>query len=241
MKNLLTAAAIAVSLCFAANAQSISISSKKITYTRKNPISDYKKTFTIQYPKVKASTPALSRKIENAISFSSVLGLDLKEELGEYQWLADADYEVKYNENGILSIELRMTGSGAYPSDTSKIIVVDTKKGIRVTPTAVFRNLAGLAGLVDKSLKKEIAKAIIEIRSDKENEEPNPATLFVDSRFRVGDLDGFSIDQKGVTFKFDYGFPHVIKALEPQGVFSFTWRELRPFIRPDGLLARFLR
>ncbi len=241
MKNLLTAAAIAMSLCFAASAQSVAVTSNKVTYTRKKPISEYKTTFTIEYPKVKAATPALSRKIEKAISFSSVLDLDLKGELGEYQWLEEADYEMKYNQNGILSIELRMNGSGAYPSGSSKVVVVDTRTGNRVTPAAVFRNLPGLAATINKSLKKEIAKAIVEIRSDKQNEEPDPEDLFASSRFTVSDLDGFLVDEKGVTFNYDYGFPHVIKALEPDGVFSFTWAELRPFIRPTGLLARFTR
>ena len=42
--------------------QSVVITSKKVTYTRPKPIEDYKKTFTINYPKVKASTPTLSKK-----------------------------------------------------------------------------------------------------------------------------------------------------------------------------------
>jgi len=241
MKTLFLAAAIAVSLCVAAGAQSVQISSKKVTYTRKKPISEYKKTFTIEYPKVKASSPALSRRIENAISYSSILDLDLKGELGEYQWLEEADYEVKYNQNGLLSIELRMNGSGAYPSGSSKIVVVDTRTGNRVRPAAAFRDLAGLVAMINRSLKKEIAKAVVEIRSDRANEEPNPERLFVNSKFKIRDLDGFSVDEKGVTFVYDYGFPHVIQALQPDGVFFFNWREMRPFIRPTGLLARFTR
>ncbi len=54
-------------------------------------------------------------------------------------------------------------------------------------------------------------------------------------------LDGFSISSEGVTFIYDYGYPHVIKAIEPYGEFLLKWQELKPFIRPDGLLARFVR
>src|SRR5258705_4613307 len=105
--------------------QSVVITGKKVTYKRPKPIQDFKKTFTINYPKVKASTPALSKKIEAAISYSSVLKLNLREELRDTQWLEEADYEVGYNKNGVLSIALSMNGTAAYPDGTTKFAVVD--------------------------------------------------------------------------------------------------------------------
>ena len=51
----------------------------------------------------------------------------------------------------------------------------------------------------------------------------------------------FPISDEGVTFYYDYGFPHVIQALAPDGQYFFKWAELKPFIKPDGLLARFVR
>ncbi len=241
MKEILSAAAVLLSLCTFSFAQTVTITSNKVTYIRPKPIAEFKKTFTIDYPKVKAATPALARRIENAIDFSAVLGLNLKEELNDIQWLEEADYEVVYNRNGILTIELRMHGTGAYPSGTSKTVVVDTRTGRRVAPAAAFRNLPGLAALVNRTLKKEVEKAIVEIRNDPNNEEPATEQLFADDRFTVQHLDGFSVDEKGVTFTYNYGLPHVIKALEPDGVFSFSWQELKPFIQPRGLLARFTR
>ena len=55
------------------------------------------------------------------------------------------------------------------------------------------------------------------------------------------DLDQFSLSDKGVTFIYDYGFPHAIEALQPDGRFFLSWAKLRPFIKRDGLLARFIR
>ena len=49
--------------------QSVVITPKKVTYKRPKPESEYKKTFEITYPKVKAATPALSKKIEDTISY----------------------------------------------------------------------------------------------------------------------------------------------------------------------------
>ena len=107
------------------SAQSVVVYGKKVTYTRKRPISDGKRTFTINYPKVKAATPALSRKIETAIRYD----INLRDEINDSQWLYEADYDVGYNKHGILSITLTIDGSGAYPSGSTNHVVVNLKTG----------------------------------------------------------------------------------------------------------------
>src|SRR5438445_9374102 len=157
MKTLTLLVAMFVApLTFVGYGQSVVITGKKVTYKRPKPMSEYKKTFTINYPKVKASTPALSKKIEAAISYASVLNLNLRDELRDTQWLEEADYEVGYNKNGILSIALSMDGSAAYPDGTTKYAIVDLRSGMRVRPTDVFSNLPGLLASVRKAKDKEI-------------------------------------------------------------------------------------
>lgn len=220
--------------------QSVVITPKKTVYTRTKPISDYKRNFTITYPVVKAATPALSKKIQTAIDYRSNLGLSLKEELGEIQWLEEADYEVGYNEKGVLSISLSMNGSGAYPSGVTKVIVVNLRTGSKVKAIDVFTNLPGLTALVRKAQKKEIADAIISIRKN-DPQETDPKSLFKGKTITAKSLEGFSVNAGGITFNYDYGFPHVIQALEPDGTFMFTWRQLRPYIKAGGLLTRLAR
>lgn len=222
-------------------AQSVVITSKKTTYKRPKPLMDFKKTFTVNRPIVKASTPALSAKIQNAISFEKVMGFNLKEEQTEIQWLEEADYEVNYNKNGILNIWLSMMGTGAYPSSSNESVVVNTKTGTVVKAADVFNNLQGLAKLVKKYQDKEVKAGIEEIKKDKDFNEPNPETLFESTDFDVSNLDSFSVSDEGVTFKYDYGFPHVIQALEPSGNYKITWKELKPFIKPAGLFGQFAK
>lgn len=221
--------------------QSVVITGKKVTYTRPKPPSEYKKTFTINYPKVKAATPALSRKIEAAISYRSILGLNLQEELTTVQWLDEADYQIVYNKNGVLCIDLTMSGSAAYPDGVTKTAVVDLRKGTLIKTSDVFTDLQGLAAMVRKAQKKEIEEGIAEIKKDPDLKDQDPADLFKEADFRRKDLEGYSVNEKGVTFKYDYGFPHVIQALQPDGNFFFPWEQLRPFLVPDGLLARLAR
>jgi hypothetical protein len=52
------------------------------------------------------------------------------------------------------------------------------------------------------------------------------------------DLDSFRVDYRGVTFPWEFGFPHVGKNNEPRdGGFFFTYAELKNYISPNGLLA----
>lgn len=84
IKLVLTALALSffVSVSFA---QTVIVTPKKTVYTRRKPIADYKKSFTVTYPKVKAATPALSKKIETAISYEKNNSLDLKSESNDVQ------------------------------------------------------------------------------------------------------------------------------------------------------------
>lgn len=222
-------------------AQSVIITPQRVVYKRPKPIMDFKTTFTVRYPKVKASTRLLSRKIESTISYAKLLELNVQEEIKDIQWLEEADYEVGYNKNGILSISLSMNGTGAYPSGSSKTVVVDLKTGNRVRPTDVFRNLDGLTAIISKAQKAEILKAAKGIKEDPENRDVDTGQLFENANFKRANLAEFAVSATGVTFIYDYGFPHVIQAVEPDGSYFFTWRQLEPFIKRGGLLARFIR
>jgi len=220
----------------------VTISAKKVTYTRPKPIVDFKKRFTITYPKIKAATPSLSRKIEAVLSYEKNFDFTIKEELGEIQWLENAEYDVNYNANGILSISLSIEGTGAYPSSSTKYVVVDIKKGTKAKPVDAFTDLNGLLALVNKAKDEEVAKAMIEVKNDPENKDADIEEMFRSSEeYNKVTLDEFEIDENGVIFHHDYGFAHVAQALQPAGAFFFTWEELKPYIKKDGLLSRVAR
>ncbi len=173
----------------------------------------------------------LSKKIESALSYQRVLGLNLKQEMSEYQWLEDADFLVKYNNKGVLCVILMMEGSAAYPSNESKTVVIDVTTGKRLLAADVFTNITGLTAKVKKAQKKEIKDSIAEFKKDPENKESNAEELFQDAAFTSKNLEGFSVNGKGVTFNYDYRFAHVIQNIQPNGDFFFTWTQLKPFIK----------
>jgi len=132
-----------------------------------------------------------------------------------------------------------MLGPGAYPSNYDKSVIVNLKTGEKIRARDVFINLPELAAKCKTAQREEIKNALAQIKKDQSGEE-NPEQLFENSDYTVKHLDEFFVSDKGVTFWYDYGFPHVALALEPEGRYFFTFAELKSFIRRDGLLARFV-
>lgn len=222
-------------------AQSVVVTSRKTTYQRPKSVAEWKRSFTVNYPKIKASTPALSKKIETAISYQKNVGLNINEEKTETQWLEEADYQVGYNKNGILSIYLSMSGTGAYPSVFGQNVVVDLKTGRTVKPAEAFVNLTGLAAVLKKQMQDEIKESIEEIKKEPDYKDFNYNEYFKDANFTTKNLDGFAVGEEGVTFNYEYGFPHIALALEPSGNFFLTWKEIKPYIKRGGVFQKFIR
>lgn len=221
-------------------AQTAVVTPKKITYKRPKPLSEDKKSFTITRPIVKGLSADLKKKVETSIGYENNFDFNLKEEIDEIQWLEEADYQVDYNKNGILGVRLSMSGSGAYPSTSQKSVVVNLKTGAKIKPSDVFSKLDGLAAMCKKAQQAEIKKAIIDIKKENPDEE-NPADLFGSSDFKIENLSEFTVSDKGITFLYDYGFPHVILALQPEGTYFFNWAQVKSFVKRDGAFGKFIR
>ena len=234
--------AIVACVCTGVFAQSVTLTAKKVTYKRPKPISEYKKTFVITYPKIKAATPAISRKIEDVLSYEKAFDFKLSEEMKDTQWLEEASYDVNYNANKLLSISLTIEGTAAYPSSSTRHIVVNTTTGVRVRATDVFINTSRLLAKIVKMKDAEVKKAIADLKKDPETKDEDFSSIFNDAEtYNKVKLDEFEIDENGVNFHHNYGFPHVAQALQPNGEFFLTWAELKPYIKSGSLLSPLAR
>jgi hypothetical protein len=238
---------------FAATAFSQSavvVTPKKTVYTRKGKFSNKeKRTFTVIYPVVSGSiSAAAKKKLEDTLSYWRVFETTLAENMSEYDWLTEMSYKVNYNKNGILVISLTQEGVGAYPDGQTKNLVVDLKTGAQVKFDDVFNNekRAEFAALVNPKLDAEKKAIIKEIETgnfsdgDKEANDALKEQL-QGLEFTADTFDEFTIDDKGVTILYDAGFPHAIQAAQPDGRYFFAWTEIKDFIKPAGLLGRFVR
>ena len=137
-------------------------------------------------------------------------------------------------------MSLFVEGMGAYPSTSTKYVVVDLKTGNRIIAQDVFTKLSGLVAMNKKAQQAEIKKAIIDIKKENPDEE-NPASLFKSKDFQTENLNDFSVSDKGVTFLYNYDFPHVILALQPEGKYFFTWSQIKPYVKSGGAFGKFVR
>jgi len=229
---------------------SLEIVPQEKKYTRTGAdVPDFKKTFTVRKPVIKTKVDQDVREhIEDAIDFWRVFEMDLEESLTDFTWLENFDYEVQYNANDLLSIALFAEGSAAYPSSATRWVTLDTRTGEILTIDDLFTHETqpGLLKLINQKMIANEAAAI--------KEDPDVKEALRDQRVSYGEdiqpgagkltyekLAGFFITERGVTFVYDYGFPHVMLALEPSGHFEFAFSELKPFVASGSLLEKLVR
>lgn len=205
----------------------------------------HKKRAVVTYPVISGLSPAILRRVRSVLDFKNIFDYSLKE-YREDTWLEEFGYAVNHNADHLLDITFTQDGSGAYPDNQTKHFLINLRDGKVIKAADAFQSdkLDELAAAVDQKLQAELKKI------DEENESPNSETsddkamrreAYEVLKFEVQNLDEFSVDRKGVTFLYDAGFPHVIRALEPDGRYFFTYAELKRFIKPDGPLGQFVR
>ena len=150
---------------------------------------------------------------------------------------------MNYNADYLLDITFTQSGVAAYPDTQDKHVLINLHDGSVVKATDVFETskLDALAALVDRELQREIGKLEAEnLAGVTEADERNAINdAYKNLKYEGQNLDDFSVSSSGITFLYDAGFPHVIKALEPQGRYFFSYKTLKDYLRRDGLLAKF--
>ena len=225
---------------------SFAIVPKTIVYKRTlKGLSDYKRTFEIRYPVIVGRLPMAVRKtIERNLSYWTNFDDTLRENLSRDYWLESYNYEVRYNKNNLLDVWLTGEGSAAYPDSRTKYIVIDTRSGKKLAISDVFsqaklplllKEIRNVMRRSEVALDSESRKELIEIREMQPEFYPTPEKLLLKN------LDGFSVSDKGITFIYDYGYAHVVQALEPPGNFFIPYSELKPLIKRGSLLERFVK
>ena len=201
-----------------------------------------KKRAVVVYPVISGlRDPVVLRKVRALVAVKNIFDSSL-EEYRQDAWLEEFDFKVNYNYHGILDLTFTQMGSGAYPDSQSKHMAISLSTGNLLKAADVFHadKLDELATLVNKKLQAEVAELIGEAKRDAYQDEDGKQNIIdalEQQKFEVQHLDDFSVGLTGVTFLYDAGFPHVIQALQPDGQYLFTYKELKPFIRSDGPLG----
>jgi hypothetical protein len=219
------------------------IQRRRIVLTRSRALvgdSPSKRQAILVYPVVSGLSPAVLRRVHSILDFKNIFDYSLKE-YREDTWLSEFSYVLNYNKNYLLDITFTQSGSGAYPDDQSKHFLINLKNGNIVKAADVFQpdKISQVVALVDRELQREIEKLKLENKEPEEQETVDGA--YDNLKFELKDVDDFSVGPKGITFLYDAGFPHVIRALEPAGRYFFSYETLRNVIKRDGPLGQFVQ
>ena len=220
-----------------AQTNKVVITSKTVIYRRKNyEKDDLKAKFTIIEPQIKVpGNVAVERKIRQKLDYKKVFNISTKEDGDDYLDITSLYFKTIYNDAGFWDTQLFYETLGAYPWTNRVELIFNLKNGVIVSAADCFKSSAmrALAKRVRRKILAEIAQAKIKYGGfPPESEE---------GEYNLSNLDNFSINRRGIAFHYDYGFNFASRSLQPKGDFFFTYAQLKPFIKSNGLLAKFIR
>ncbi len=185
-----------------------------------------------EIPTNSLTTPQILKTYTDAVKES------LKEG-GIHYGITNISYQIVCNKNNILSFSVTNQFMGAHPNvninsfnfnlNTGKII---ENKDIFVSKEAQEKFITTI---ISKKIKERVAQKIKELEKEGEGAEELKT-----KELRLENLT-FSITETGITFIHDFDLPHVMKAIEPEQDYAFSWSELKDFVKKDGILAPFYK
>ena len=236
---LLVFALSALPLCAQNSAK---ITPRRIVLSFKDKVKSPHKVI-VRYPIVSGlRNRTAERRAQSALSLSALFkGTNgaTWEEMRNESWLDEADYEVIYNKNGLLDLAYSIAGSGAYPDGNTRHFVLDLKTGRLLGARDLFTGVGmrEVTVMADSLMQADIRTTIADAKKDGEDIREELKNV----HFEMKDLNHFSLSDKGITFIVEFGFPHVIKALEPDGSYFVPYPKLMRYLHPNSPLRAFAR
>lgn len=144
--------------------------------------------------------------------------------------VVELDYRVLWNEGGVLDIEMTLMGVGAYPWETVRNAVADTRTGRRIMAADLFE--AQSIPLLVADLQQRVAARMDSVRQRMHDAGEAELVEVVETPVLDDDaLDRFSVGAGGITFIVEAGMPHAYRVFEPEPGYLFTWQDLGRHLR----------
>ena len=185
-------------------------------------------------------------RIRKATSIQSVTDMtdeEVKEWLGANEkpliGLQSFELDTLYNDHCVMSIAAIFEWQAAYPTGNTRYYSFDKRDGGLIKHIDILdtTKVDKLVKLCDDMLQQIVADGRNGLTAADGLEEYNQIIEADPPKFTVQHLGDFYLKEGEVTFVYHFAFPHVVTALEPVGDISFSWQELKPYIKKDGPLA----
>jgi hypothetical protein len=206
----------------------------------------HRKTATVTYPAISGlGDRAVLRRIRSILDFKNIFDYSLQE-YREDPWLSEFSYTIHYNQDHLFDITFTQSGAAAYPAEHSKHFLINLKDGRIVKASDVFLSdkFQVMAATVDQKLQAELREMMTQVKKNSDYDQAESQSIveaLEDMKFGPENLDDFSVSTRGITFLYDAGLPHVIRAFEPEGRYFFSYSELTPYLNRNGPLGQFIR
>lgn len=216
-------------------AKSTTVKKETLTLTRKATREGDRTSATVSFPVLSGSNAATIKAVNSIIGIKAALDNnleDVKKDFQESAWLTKVDYQITYHSSKAISVLYQVEGIGPYPDEYSREANADLQTGQAVRFDTIVKDKKAIQSHLNGLLHKAIRDAAKPLTGEsavafKEYfNEQSPA-------FSKGQLEHFVMTNKGLRFRYDYDMPHVLKAIEPPGVFEITWDTARPWLKKE--------
>lgn len=201
---------------------------------------------------INLSNKTVVDSINKELGFESVIGESIEELKKSASGITAADYEVTYDKNDILSLDLYIDFMGPYPSihHSNYNFNLNTGKHIELSDIFYKEKISTLVKMLNLKLSANIKGTLAWARENNPDSrdgecDEDDINYQIDGnkqydsnygQFNEQKLD-YLITSAGIQFHYNFDFPHVILACEPAQLDVMTFKELRDYIHPDGLLG----
>jgi hypothetical protein len=162
----------------------------------------------------------------------------------------EARYEVLYNDHNLLSVECISEYQGAYPSTVRRHATFDLRTGRLLEVRDLVADTAALRQRWQQSINRRVTEHLRTLP----NEFPQltaDSVLLADVKQRLYWNDSlkavellpeeprfydFALTPFGLMLYYDFGFPHVIQALQPELNYQFNYGDIKQWLKPKGPL-----
>lgn len=212
-----------------------------VTLTRKALQQGERTSAVINYPTLASgASDSITKSVNNVIGVKAALDMDLagaKQEFTESFWLSEVNYKITYQGPTAVSVFYTIDGIGAHPSTSFREVCADLKTGRQLKADDMFQNKKALQAHLNGLLSKEMQASV---KAAGGADKDTISEYFSEQKptFSKSQLEHFVITPQGLTFRYDYDMPHVIKALEPKGSFELSWKTLNPWLKPAWVLGK---
>ncbi len=212
-----------------------------VSLTRKALQEGERTSAVVNFPTLASgATDSVTKSINKVIGLKAALDMDLeatKQDFLENFWLTEVSYKITYQDARAVSVFYTIEGLGAHPSTSFREVCADLKTGRQLKIDDILQNKKALQAHLNSLLAKEMRD---QVKAASGAEKDTISEYFDEQKptFSRSQLEHFVITPQGLTFRYDYDMPHVIKALEPKGTFDLSWKTLKPWIKPAWMLGK---